>query len=114
LLSYYFLLSLPLLCFCVATVAEVRLRPQHTGLILRIAEIAVGIFSVLALPFRFWGIIVASPFILSWVMVSVSVLTGLFAIRSNYASRFALFLVLAGNAILALLWYFNGAFHHWG
>jgi len=45
-------------------------------------------------------------------MISISVLTGLFAIRSNYASRLALFLVLAGNGILAILWYFNGAFHH--
>ena len=45
------------------------------------------------------------------MMVGASLLMGGIALLGKYASRVALSFVLAGNGILAFLWYFNGAYH---
>jgi len=107
----FFLLGL-LACFGVAAVAEFRSSPKGAGLFLRMSEISVGIIATFALVFGFLGNTGLSRAWLSWTMVYVLVLVGLLSLLSRYASPAALILVLLGNGILALCWYYNGAYHN--
>jgi len=106
-----FLLGL-LACFGVAAVAEFRSSRKGAGLLLRTVEIVVGIIATFALPFGFLGNTGLSRAWLSWTMVCVLVLVGLLSLFSKYASPAALTLVLLGNGIVALCWYYNGAYHN--
>jgi outer membrane protein assembly factor BamB len=98
--------------FGVAAVAEFRSSQKGVGLLLRMIEIVVGMIAALALPFGFLGITGLSRAWLSWTMVYILVLVGLLSLFSNYASPGARILVLLGNGILALCWYYNGAYHN--
>ena len=138
-LFLYALLLLPLGCFLVAAVAEIRSRDRGQPLFffLRMVEIAAGIVGVLAIPSKFWSTPVISPRVvpelnttleqiaalrwgttvisseaLSWIMVCLSLLLGGLSLVSKYASRVALTSMLIGSAILAFWWYHNGAYHH--
>ena len=105
------LLLVLLTCFGVAAITEFRSGHRGTGLRLTIVETAAGMISCFALPSRFWGLTGLSSARLSWMMVGASLLMGGIALLGKYASRVALSFVLAGNGILAFLWYFNGAYH---
>lgn len=98
-------------CFSVAAVAEFRSGRKGAGLLLSIIEAAPGIISALALPTRFWGLTGLSSARLSWTMVCLALVMGGLALLGKYASRAALSLVLVGNGLLAILWYFNGAYN---
>jgi hypothetical protein len=111
-LSYYFLLLLPLACFVIAAVIELRSQAKGSGIFLRLVEMFVGAVGVIALPSRFWGMIGVSSYALSWAMVFILLMMALISPLSKYASRAALSLALLGNVFLAFLWYFNGAYHH--
>ena len=109
---YCILLCLPVGCFVVASVAELRAHPKVTSGLVQMVELAYGIVGVVAIPSRFWGTTFVSRVTLSWTMVGISLLMCILALVSKYASRVALSFVLAGNFILACLWYLNGAYHH--
>ncbi len=110
-LIYYFFLFLPLVCFLVAAVAEIRSYNRELGFPLRMLEIVAGIIFALAIPSKFWNAPILST-TLSWTMVWTSLLLGGLSLVSRYGSRVALFFVLLGSASLAFLWYFNGAYMH--
>jgi hypothetical protein len=110
-LMFLFLLGL-LACFGAAAVAEFRSSRKGAGLLLRMVEIAVGVIPTLALFHGFLGNTGLSRAWLSWTMVSILLLVGLLSLFSKYASPTALILVLLGNGILALCWYYNGAYHN--
>jgi hypothetical protein len=73
-------------------------------------EIVAGVIASLALPTRFWGLGL-SPARLSLTLVWVSLLMGGLALVSKYASRVALVFVVLGEVMLAVFWYYNGAYH---
>lgn len=98
--------------FGVAGVIEFRTNRKGSGFIWSIVEIAAAIISFLGLPSRMWGLGGLSSARLSWAMVFASLLMAGLALLGKYASRVALSLVLLGNGFLALLWYFNGAYHN--
>ena len=110
LISYFFLF-LPLACFLVAGVAEIRSYKKGLGFFLRMLEIAGGIIFALAIPSKFWNAPILST-TLSWTMVWTSLLLGGLSLVSRYVSRVAVFFVLLGSASLAFTWYFNGAYMH--
>jgi len=111
LLFFLFLLGL-LGCFGVAAVAEFRSSRKGAGLLLRLIEMVIGVIAFFALLFGFLGNTGLSRAWLSWTMVDVLVLVGLLSLFSKYASRAALILVLLGNGILTICWYYNGAYQN--
>lgn len=98
--------------FGVAAVAEFRSSEKGVGLLLRMIEIVVGMIAAFALPYGFLGIAGLSRAWLSWTMVYVLLLVGLLSLFSKFTSPAARILVLLGNGILALCWYYNGAYHN--
>jgi hypothetical protein len=131
----YFFLALPLVCFLVAAVAEIRARPKSPAFFWRMVEIALGVVAVLGIPSKFWstavitsrvgdpppyvfsgdlswGATIISAKTLSWTMVCLSLLLAGLALISNYASRVALYCVVFASAVMAFLWYLNGAYLH--
>jgi len=108
----WFLILLALVtCFAVPVVTEFRSGDKGTGLFLSIIQAAAGMISAFALPSRFWRLTGLSSARLSWTMLCVSLLMGGLALLGKYASRVALSFVLLGNGLLAVLWYFNGAYN---
>ncbi len=105
LIVYAFLL-LPLGCFLVAAVAEIRSYKNEPAFFLRMLEIAAGIISLWVMTR------VGQSEARSWAMVWASLLLGGVSLASKYASRVARSSVLWGSALLAFLWYFKGAYHH--
>lgn len=105
------ILAVLLACFAAAAIAEFRSRTRSAGLPLRMIEIAAGLVASLALPSKFWGITGLSSARLSWTMVCVALLMAVLSLFSRYSSRAALVLMLLGNAMVAFLWYYNGAYH---
>jgi hypothetical protein len=89
--------------FLVAGILELRHHKlPRPLLLLRLVEIAVGLASL-------WGAVyITRSRSLSWTMVCFWIVLGVISAMSKYASRFALFCVLVGNAALACLWYFKG------
>jgi hypothetical protein len=102
----YIFLLVPLGCFLVAAVAEVRSYEKGPAFFLRMVEIVAGVIALWAMTR------VGQSVELSWTMVCASLLLGGLSLVSEYASRVALRCVLSGSALLAFLWYFKGAYHH--
>lgn len=98
-------LLVPLGCFLVAAVAEIRSPQKGPAFFLRIVEIAIGVIALLATTRA------EQSEATSWMMVCFSLLLGGVSAVSKYRSRVALFCVLYGSATLAFLWYFKGAYH---
>ena len=102
----YAILFLTIGCFLVAAVAEIRSYKRGPAFFLRMAEAAAGAVSLWVMTR------VGQSMELSWTMVWASLLLGGSALVSRFASRVALFFMLAGSGILAFLWYLKGAYHH--
>jgi|HubBroStandDraft_2_1064218.scaffolds.fasta_scaffold66729_2 hypothetical protein len=105
LLVYAFLI-LPLGCFVLAAIAEIRSFKKEPAFLLRMLEIAAGIIGL------WYMTTVRQSSIRSWIMVCAALLLGGLSLVSQYASRVAMFCVLVGSGLLAFLWYFKGAYHH--
>jgi hypothetical protein len=101
-----------LACFGVAAVIEFRNNRRGSGFLWSIVEIAIGMISFFGLLPKMWGLTGLSSASLSWTMVFASLLMAGLALLAKYTSRVALSLVLLGNGFLAILWYFNGAYHN--
>jgi hypothetical protein len=108
----FLVLVLPPSFFLVACIAEIRAHESGQPVFfLRMGEIAAG-FIFFGVYFAYWGVTHNSASSLSWTMVCVSLVLGGASLISKYESRVALRCVVLGSIFLALLWYFNGAYHH--
>ncbi len=105
-LILYAVFFIPLWCFLVAAIVEIRSykkRDSAPFFILRMIEAAAGILATLVIPS-------ASLRGLSWIMVCALVLLGGLSLISNYKSRVALRCMLAGSVFLACLWLINATY----
>jgi hypothetical protein len=98
---------LPVVCFVVAAIAEIRIREKGPAVFfyLRMAGLVTGTIA-------FWANFNAGQSAtLSWNMVFFSLFLGCLVLVSKYASKVGRFFAVFGNGVLAFLWHFKGAYH---